>query len=383
MTSSWGHYENLARFIKDKNALNGSVGPIFNAMSFFTEKLDGSNLAIWIKDGNIHALLGRKSIVWDTSNPKSLKSLSYGNADALGSLPEAMASFAIAIATELCVSEIIIFGEAFRYKKGKGQKFASWHPFGYKLPNESEWHAYRLNSLVYNLFAKFTKIPKAAYDDHESLFAFLQNANDHVICPPPVMFAGVLGEGIFKLYDLMKNITTDEFEGVFVILEDNSAGFKWKTGIHEEQMAIAPIESLVFDTDDDRSCYQKIADVFNTRPNRDNRIKMLRSRDAEDAKLNQKLTKEEIEAIIKRDISTALVREYTKMVPVDSIPKKDRKLIVEKMSLGVIDEVKQIYNESDKEIPYSDEMLKNISDHMTMIFLMQIVYVVPTPVNAQ
>ena len=150
----WGSYKNIHKYSADAVNRSGTTLPsLLQKKCTATLKMDGSNLGIHVstKSRKILTIIGRNSIVWKQKGKfNQLDKLSYGNAKALGKLPMAMREFAFRVAEKLKIDdEIIIYGEAFRF--GSKQKFASWHPFGYKIP-ENNWTLNMLTSDTFDLF---------------------------------------------------------------------------------------------------------------------------------------------------------------------------------------------------------------------------------------
>ena len=176
---AWPHTSNFsAEFLSDPQLLSSKL----KSMVLCTEKLDGSNLSLRVRrvlsapaaggggggnvklgDWSIVAFQGRGSLAWQPSTqpfclptaalaasappteggaapprkaaPSSsgigqgIPNFKYGNAGALGALPDLIYRFCVAVLNDSfpTATEAIVFGEAF---KAKGQKAASWHPFG-------------------------------------------------------------------------------------------------------------------------------------------------------------------------------------------------------------------------------------------------------------
>ena len=135
-----------------------------------------------------------------------------------------MFNFAVSVAELLSnknITELYITGEAMCNKYG----VISWHPFCYEvsynvcmsneISNDENMKTYKLFSLFQETINKNGK-------------------NKYNISPPDILFTCILSGGINELYDRM-NQKTENFEGCFIVAEDNSCGFKWKTRLFEEQ----------------------------------------------------------------------------------------------------------------------------------------------------
>lgn len=298
---SWGHYLNIHKHFVDKCKSGLPLDDIFQEPVCVTEKLDGSNLGIHVArsvDGlprfHIVALMGRNSILWSPTQDDCLlhakkgtavvvPNTKYGNAGALEALPAAMLSFATAVADALHVDDIIIYGEAYR---ADGQKKASWHPFGYKVrlvqsasgadddealaadgcsdaehsdedEGSSGWTKFGLTAAVHQMFSTHQNVPPfpvaplsdgSAITSRNAFQAALVDAsqNGHVVCPPLLLFSGgTLGQAIDALAPMLMSPIARSFEGAFVVCEGKRAGFKWKTGLHDEQKGIPSADELV------------------------------------------------------------------------------------------------------------------------------------------
>jgi len=190
----------------------------------FTEKIDGSNLGIQVAlvDGTwtFKNLVGRSSIIAADTLDKKVTTIKYGNAGQLGNLPFEMLKFASALGNFLKLTEIIVFGEAFR---GKNQKLVSWHPFGYRLPSD-ERACYNLTKDLHNIFLQVSD-SKLAHTilknkgepmQRAEYFATIAAATYHVVAPPLLLFSGTLYDGITNLYPLLMS-QDPTFEGCFIV----------------------------------------------------------------------------------------------------------------------------------------------------------------------
>lgn len=344
MTFSWPHFENIHKYI----AKSKYPDQIFNQKVCITEKIDGSNLTIHLKkideEWKIIQIIGRSCPIWNEDMKKSYINLSYGSVGNMSNLVDHMKDFAINVSNKLKVNEILITGEVFR----ANSKFVSWHPFGYTLEtNEDEKtdesENTKIKFLTYEIYKLFVDCSENV--KHEELKEKLLNAKTCLIFPPPLMFVGILKDGIVSLKDTMLYLSKD-FEGVFIFFEDCFDGVKWKTGLHEEQPQVANIEKISFNDSVSIECYNKLLEVYYNKP------------------LKQKQTKVEKEKpsnvmkILSDDIITAYKREFTKMESFKDKPVSERNTLILPMIKSVLDEIKTKYSESDMKIPYSLELLE-------------------------
>lgn len=376
---NWGHYTNIHRYIWDMLKMCVLVSALFKELVCITEKIDGSNLGIHIsktKDGKwyIVTLLGRNAPIF-TVNPVTMDTpspnLSYGNAGILGNLPSHMMKFAILVAEEMGVNEIIIYGEAFRASKNdKPVRHPSWHPFGVKVKKDNVRVLYRMTTRLHQLFSKVAicmDVDATVFASHENLNTALINADSTLITPPPIMFSGPLGAAIDLLHPHMMN-TDKNFEGVFVVLENGHAGFKWKTGVHDEQSKIYTAEEMNIDDPDALRQYKKLEEIFNNRPGKEARIGMLNSKKATE---NKEAVKKHLSQL-NTDTKTAIARVLSKSASWDTIPTNKRHSIIENLVVLVVDEVKNRYTESDDVVPYEDSMIINDAQRQLTPIVMRV-----------
>lgn len=376
---AYGSYINLARHISEVFKKGMPIEPIFSTLICATEKEDGSNLGIRVSkvsnEWRLISLLGRSSKIWDTdlTQPENLSSASiikYGNGGALGTLPNMMKSYVVILAEILNVSDIIVYGEVWR----KNSKFPSWHPFAYKIPNNNgEWILNRLTSKVHAIFSTVSQkfgVPVEFFSTPENLRNAL--SKNVFIAPPPIMFVGTLKGAIDTMYQKMM-INTVEFEGVFIVFEDGTDGFKWKTGAHEEQPYILTSVQLNLDSTspDAFNCYKKIEDVYGTR-SKELSAKMIRSKQAAE----HKNTLETMSSQLKDDIDKAIERVVSKMVSWENIDNRDRINMIDNVFLpAVVTDVKKKYTESDLEIPFDENIIVSESLRQLKPVVMKVKYI--------
>lgn len=220
LSPTWGSYNNLARMMLEvatgKQRYPGGLQGLMSSTVTATEKIDGSNLAMWIKylpklgdradpkNWSIVLLQGRYAPLWQKdgfeiyngdeksedqgaeddqddqeesvesaraqlqADLKKLQALpGYGNAGKLGALIEKMRDYTVRVANSLQLDQIEIFGEAFRASqvveqanaKKEIKKFivaadrASWHPFGFKVPTSTKMQLTRLTTATHKIFS--------------------------------------------------------------------------------------------------------------------------------------------------------------------------------------------------------------------------------------
>lgn len=183
---------------------------------------------------------------------------------------------------------------------------------------------------------------------HEELMEMLTTPKaKYVICPPPLLFAGRLCIGIKTLYPLMYENTQRDFEGCFIVLNDNSDGFKWKTGMFEEQQYIPPMEILDLKEDESREVYQLLVNVYECK---------------------SKVVASEIEKPLKAPkkgndqlndlISIAFNREQSKSVSYVEIPKRERVPIINDYVDRIVIEIISRYESDEIPCPWSQEQIR-------------------------
>lgn len=248
----WPSYSNLQQQLIDLAASPEKVGQVYGMRVCVTEKLHGSNLGIHIAKvsgrWSLKELLGRNTILWSDSGSDSVYDLSYGFAEELLGLPDAMFEFAQNLGDRLSKSDICVYGEVIRIN---GSKFPSWHPFGYKITHEKT--NYVLTSEVHESFVAASN--SKTFSTHQDFCTFVESFKGHAILPPPILFKGTLGDAIDELYPTMK-LSSSDFEGVMIVAESAQLIAKWKTAHFEEQPCIPSIESVL------PSCVERYAKLI-------------------------------------------------------------------------------------------------------------------------
>lgn len=369
MSFKWPHFENIHRYLA--NCQNPDL--LLSKNVCITEKIDGSNLTIHIEkeeeQWKLKKLIGRNSIIWNETMEKSYETISYGSVGKIDKLPLKMKDFAVKLAKKLNYKNILISGEVFRHNP----QFVSWHPFGYtnedKTNEESnedksnedktnedktneESNELKINSnlhyLTYDTYKLFVECSEKI--NHEELKDKLSKATDNLVFPPPLLFVGKLSQGINDLYTLMLKLSKD-FEGSFIILENTNKGFKWKTGYHDEQIQISPVNKINFINKESIDAYKKLVEIFNNKPIK--KIQTVKSTKIDEKNIEMKK--------ISSDIIKAYKRELTKTEAISKIPKDKRDQLVKSISNLVIDEIKTTYKESNLSLPYSENLLEKQS----------------------
>lgn len=318
----WNHYNNI-------HSLLAKSDKIIHSDGFFTEKLDGSNLGIHIKKINdewkLVAVYGRKTII----SQEEIKIIKYGNAGSLGDLPNKMYEYAQKIANKLMLDEIIIYGESYRQKKAQ-QKFASWHPFGYR--NNADKEIINLSPKIYDLFCDTSEFCLSMKDIKcpDEYRLFLENSQSHVIYPPLVLYNGKISDGIKYLEQLMMK-SHKEFEGVFVSSSDGC--FKWKTSKYEEQQKFKK----------NKNTSQEIEDILykvfhNDTPNQ---------------------PEKSLETMIENAyIHESRINEIFNIKSVEDISTEEKKNILTTCINLVISELKSQFTDNNEKIPWSDDIIE-------------------------
>lgn len=413
---SWSSFQNIhQKFIK--NNLDEYLG----SRSLFSLKMDGSNLAIQclLIDGvwTIRNLIGRNSILYDSENPKkSIDKLSYGKAFDLDVLPIGMLEFTKNIAKTLSkqlnllnlpnlsnlpdyqIDDIIVYGEAF--KINKNQKYASWHPFGYKLPkqnimsmlNQSTYELFISNGLIFE-DGEFKQFNTEFGVNYNELLQTIVSAAGHIICPPSLFFDGKVSDGICYLHQMMLTNTDQNFEGVFIVsnepngvlnglnsepIEITNTSFKWKTGKHEEQKKIPCISKIKEPTEFAIQIYSKLVEVYNTGISNSSSNSIEESvlvpvdtclQDEKTRKIMEIRLIEELK--IQLQISTDKI--LSKKESFESVSKPDRNKILLPFISEVISELISHYDDEQK-VPWSIETIKKYANILIKPIIMKIEY---------
>lgn len=402
-SEKWPHTSNIHCVGKTKNP-----DTFFERDVCATHKIDGSNLSIHIGfiEGKwtIIKINGRNTRVWDNSMEKDIYDISYGSPDKLEKLPLAMFDYCVRLATKLTredgspVEELYVYGEAYRMN---GQKYVSWHPFGYQITSVCTTHTLVhpeitgatgtsdttdtenvqelsltikfLTKATHQLFVSAQNPEIPAIDTIEKFIKLLENCTEHIVCPPVLLFTGKLRDCINTLFEKMK--TLDRlFEGCFIIFEDSSLGFKWKTGLFEEQKKIISTSETMFKCEENIEAFNKLEYIFNMRPAYTERENMLVSADKEErAKLkivSLKQLQDDLLIACKREIT-----KFTSIAEISKIPKGSRNDLVNKMIELSIKEVISQYKESEYEISWSQQELQRNATTIIKPFIMKIDYV--------
>lgn len=374
----WLHSENIHKQLlnvaNDKDNNNSEFIDNFLDKKFVaTEKLDGSNLGIHIngKTCTIEHLIGRNVPIFKADGLKNnLYDLKYGNAGALEKLPMQMLEFGLIMTEMLKNPNIIIYGEVYRHA---GQKFASWHPFGCKLfdTSSNKWEILLLNSNLHEMFINASKKLNSKliiHKNHDDIITLLIKSTHHLIFPPPILFVGDLNSIINNLYEMIRFTNNKDFEGCFIVSEDNKYGFKWKTSMHDEQKRIPKITDFNFTKESSSVSYNKLVDIFTNKEQSTNLIKH------NDAVTRKKNINELTEAYIK-ECSETLIHVMSKHISFVNIEKKDRVILCEQIMKETIDEIKQRYTESEIICPYPDEFMAKNTLSIVKQYIMKIPYI--------
>lgn len=367
MTFAWPHFINIHKYIANSR----NPDECFDEKVCITQKIDGSNFTIWIEkvfgEWTVKAFYGRKSTIWTPKCTNSYDKLSYGVGD-LGKLPIAMKDFAIKVGTKLSVTNILITGEVFR----DNPKFASWHPFGYatniypgKSDDTTTLQIQYLNQKTHELFVECSQ--NVSLTDFSKT---LRESTQHCVFPPPLLFVGKLCDAIMSLNEQMHKLSP-KFEGVFVIIEDKiidsdkttvdiyteydeMVGYKWKTGLYDEQPVIKKVDHIDFKKSESKTIYSMLVEIYNNRPSKKDKPKDTGEKTAISHSVP---TTEGNEKMLITEIVKTFDHEITKQLPLHKIPKNKRDIITKQMIDIVKKEIINRYTESDASIPYSIDMM--------------------------
>jgi hypothetical protein len=352
MTFAWPHFINIHKYIANSR----NPDECFDEKVCITQKIDGSNFTIWIEkeetEWTVKAFYGRNSTMWTPKCAHFYDKLSYGVGD-LGTLPIVMRDFAIKVGDKLAVTSILISGEVFR----DNPKYASWHPFGYIVDNVFHY----LTEETHKLFVECS--------ENISLTEFsktLRESNKHCVFPPPLLFVGKLCDGMTSLNEQMHKLSP-KFEGVFVIIEDKKmntenpikdrysdydemVGYKWKTGMYDEQPIIKTIDDIEFKKMESKTLYSTLVEIYKNKPNK-------KEKKSEPAKIKY-VDHDGNEKVLISEIVKTFDHEITKQTSLQTIPKNKRDGITKIMIETVRKEIINRYMEADTIVPYSEELMK-------------------------
>jgi hypothetical protein len=146
-------------------------------------------------------------------------------------------------------------------------------------------------------------VPAPVLATNDEFLDFLRVQGTATIIPPPILYFGALGSGIRKLYQIL--MTRDpNLEGLFIVNEEGTNGFKWKTPIHEAQLKISSsIELDLLPNTEAFDVYELLLQICAMRPNaqKNQSISMIRSDESkqkrnDDEQLNMRTRAEIAEA---------------------------------------------------------------------------------------
>lgn len=253
-SEKWGSYPNLGRLPQE---LRQSWPSLLGDRVTVTQKLDGSNLAFRVRNGELNAVQGRRHEIWNVglNTEAELQELKYGPTKRLGSLACRATEFGVLVGSKLKLSELIVFGEIM--PAPDGEHF--WYPFGVKFPRDPQDRQDPQDPRDPPATAGATgwfNGAKGIYEDDkgpqaststplrwsklmlgDKLHAVFEKCSEKIprIAPPPVLFQhGTLAEAMSALKPAMLKGEA-KFEGVFIVCLTAGWAAKWKTGAFEEQ----------------------------------------------------------------------------------------------------------------------------------------------------
>ena len=381
----WDHSENIHKELlnfskycsklleKKQNDKLHIVDDFFDKVYVASLKMDGSNLAVQInKDKNNMCLIGRTQLIYTTDAEIDIVKIpKYGNAGSLGKLPLLMAEFALIMSEKMRCSNIIIYGEAFRYT---GQQFASWHPFGCKIFDIvlNKWTTFLLNTNLHKMFTEASKLLNTDLiipTTNNDVISTLLHSQQSLIFPPPILFVGTLSSVIDNLYDMIRGAVGKELEGCFAVGEDNYTGFKWKTPIHDAQKDIPAVTEFGFTKKNSVILYGKLVNVFALKKEHES-VNLQKHKDA----LYRKKEADVLAETYATECSQTIVHVMSKHVSCANIKKEKRVVICEQIMKETIEEIIQIYEESGTTCPYSEEHMSKNTLSLVKQHIMKIPY---------
>jgi hypothetical protein len=343
---TYGSFDNFHKIITDtKYGGYDTLFAIFSKQQSVcaTAKVDGSNLGITAeknqktKQWDLKILHGRNIDIWTEGDKKANTALSYGNAGALGNLPQEMLKFASAFGDALGVDRITVYGEAY---KAPNAKFASWHPFGYR---DASNHLVSLSKSVHALFLLLAPVPFSVNDvatDFDTMMQYLVTATTHSVFPPLIYACDKIENVIVQLApEFVKRsllgAAEEQFEGVFLVSEDQTLKAKFKTGHRDEQPSIPPVETLIANNADKVlvDMYTTMQTVYKARcvkpkeKNRDEKVDM------------------ENRNLVENTVKIAGNNVFSKEADFSDVPKDKRKPEIERVVLLVLAELQRTHAE--------------------------------------
>lgn len=211
-----------------------------------TEKIDGSNFGVEIWDSKIVGVNSRNFCLWNTDSDQPMPVAFMKNKlDFLTTDRDKLVALANALVTT-DKSSVTIFGEIFK---------SQFYPFGYAIRHLSPGEHVEFFTMSHRFWHLVTSLgltpPRLIFPDELMLTEAIEQLHSHMLTAP------------------------DEFEGVFITLARNCGkpqsrieieGFKYKTGLYEEQGHFNVKESKV------PECFTKtvelLREVFATKRSR-------------------------------------------------------------------------------------------------------------------
>ena len=172
---------------------------------------------------------------------------------------------------------------------------------------------------------------------HDAYRSVLAGISCHTIYPPILFTTSSLAEGILHMHPLMSAPTSRQFEGCFVISEDNTVvipnydvslyGFKWKTGNHEEQPQMPSVEKMGLTDSQHIDLYDKLKQVFVAKTK--DPVSVLKIGNPKGATGNA------VDPVIMERIEVAFQRELGKIESFEDVPKKERSVIAPTLKTSI------------------------------------------------
>lgn len=232
-------------------------------------------------------------------------------------------------------------------------------------PSEQNRKIFKLTKETYHLFGKVCEslpnpVPHQEYMVFDKFFKYLLQVTSHVVCPPPVLDVGTIPQLVARLAPLFidKALKEDKtFEGAFMIDEYGHVGFKWKTGLHDEQPQIAPLDKVLSIGYHPQmiGVYGTLMEVYKTRPaGVFGRRDLAKQADVKAQKRNDNVLSGKILSdTIEKAVATVLSKEISFV----GVAKHLRIESFDRLTLLVVAEIRRTYGELVEEFNWTDEMM--------------------------
>jgi hypothetical protein len=203
-------------------------------------------------------------------------------------------------------------------------------------------------------------VPVPVLATNDEFLDFLRVQGTTTIIPSPIFYFGALGSGIRKLYPIL--MTRDpNFEGLFIVNEEGTNGFKWKTPIHEAQLKIRSSTELdLLPNTEAFDVYELLLQVCAMRPkaqSKNQSISMVRS----DESKQKRNTDEQINSRTRAEIAEAFTNIRNKSPCFEHKSTRERNEVVVFFLPLVVEEVLSHYKDSGQTHPMDKNRLEQLT----------------------